>query len=130
MMSAVNDALCAAAPHIESALAAAASAADDANMTMVYSELLRFDFVIGRVDGVAENSGGGVEGGGGGRGGGFGFKPWLIEVNASPNLEPSSQQQEKFLRCLVADVAGRCRLPVSKPELRARLVSALETKMR
>jgi hypothetical protein len=30
----------------------------------------------------------------------------------------------------VAPVVGRCRLTVSKPELKARLVSALETRMR
>jgi hypothetical protein len=30
---------------------------------------------------------------------------------------------------LCSDTAGRCRLPLSKPELKARLVSAIENKM-
>jgi hypothetical protein len=91
MMSAVDDALCAAAPHIESALAAAAAV--EGERVVRYSELLRFDFVVGRSSDSFEMSGGGV------------WKPWLIEVNASPNLEPSSEQQEAFLRRLVSDVA-------------------------
>lgn len=37
--------------------------------------------------------------------GALSLKPWLIEVNASPNLKPSSPQQEKVLARLCAAVA-------------------------
>ena len=66
-----------------------------------FVELLRFDFVIDDGSGDRGNSTGTT---------GQPFlstpKPWLIEVNASPNLHPASKLQERVLRRLCARVTN------------------------
>jgi hypothetical protein len=45
-------------------------------------------------------------------------------------LETGTQQDgQEFLKLLLTFLVGRCRLTLSKLELKARLLSALETKM-
>lgn len=93
MVAIVAAALDAAAPSVASAIAAGERPVSDGGLNGDacaypdgagnFFELLRFDFV------VEEGS----------------LKPWLVEINASPNLKPSSPQQESVLTRLVSALA-------------------------